>query len=66
MTSRPWSKYSKGSSAYLRKHPEEAKEKKGQSKSGKGGSKGAEGEEIGQRGADETSERGLSNEASNR
>ena len=46
MTSRPWSKYSKGSSAYLRKHPEEAKEKKGQSKSGKGGSKGAEGEEM--------------------
>ena len=46
MTSRPWSKYSKGSSAYLRKHPEEAKEKKGLGKSGKGVSKGAEGEEM--------------------
>ena len=46
MTSRPWSKYSKGSSAYLRKHPEETKEKKGLGKSGKGVSKGAEGEEM--------------------
>ena len=25
MTSRPWSKYSKGSSAYMRSHPEEAR-----------------------------------------
>ena len=32
MTSRPWSKYSKGSSAYLRKHPEEAKAMNKQSK----------------------------------
>ena len=32
MTSRPWSKYSKGSSAYLRKHPEEAKAMSKQSK----------------------------------
>ena len=45
MTSRPWSKYSKGSSAYLRKHPEEAREK-GPVKSGRGASKGVEGDEM--------------------
>lgn len=30
MTSRPWSKYSKGSSAYMRNHPDEAKAIKAQ------------------------------------
>ena len=32
MSSRPWSKYTKGSSAYQRKHPEEAKAAGGEKK----------------------------------
>ena len=42
MTSRPWSKYSKGSSAYMRNHPDEAKAMKAQ-RGGKKMSRGSSG-----------------------
>ncbi len=45
MTSRPWSKYSKGSSAYMRKHPEEAKTMNKQSKANVAQGEGANSEE---------------------